>query len=310
MKRICLILTICTILILTIFYNYKNNSIKYSKSDISDLINIDELDNYAAIGIYDKSGTIIDNGSNINVNKGEIINQKLDIEIKSDNSSNYLLLIMADFKQIKFQVDNDSVTSYNFNLKNIDSKTINLFIDIPTETKELCYILIKDNNLNLNEDDFESMLRTQHIITYRFNINCSTETNIKYEQNVVSSTEGTYDDIWISTKEDELKAICNIDEEEIVYMTLGNHQLVDIGYAVILLCDGKQIDFSDNETVKYFNVKSNSKQVFKLKLPGINKQSNFQAVAFPMPYYISENKSPFDTSAFGSIRFRINDTNN
>ncbi|MEG1410978.1 MAG: hypothetical protein RSD36_14170 [Terrisporobacter sp.] len=109
-----------------------------------------QSDTYVAVGYFDENNQIIDNGSNIDVTNNSLTHI-LDIDQNLEEDREYLLIALSNFQQINFKVDNKTYDYYKFKLKKKDSCKIKIDITLPSDSKELDYILIK-KPFNLSKD--------------------------------------------------------------------------------------------------------------------------------------------------------------
>lgn len=264
------------------------------------------LDTFIGVGVFDYKGNIIDNGSNLDIKNGEPLHHTIDLEQNIDNDMEYLLIAMVDFNQVPFKVEGKSYNAYPFKVGKIGRAIIDLEINIPDMGSELDYIILKNTSYIPNENNVDENIAMRNIFTSRFSLSNSAN-DIKYENNIISKKEGPYDYVWVSNQADKLTPIYEVDENSKLYMSLGNETTSNMDFAVVLFSNWKQINIEQSH-VKYFNIKSEEKQVFEFSLPDIKEGEVLQLIAFPMPYKVDLNESNSQVSS-GSLRF-VGEKNN
>lgn len=297
-KKLILVLSFC-VCILIIFLLGNIHSEKFKQNDGGNRTN---NDTFVSVGVFDKNGKIIDNGSNLDIKNKETLHHTFDIEQQLNEDRDYLLITMVDFKQVPFIIDGKSYDKYYFNLNKSDKITFDLKVNVSDKNKELDYIIIKKPNYMPETNDFDEMISLQSIMTSRFCLN-NQSVNLSYENNVSSSFGDLYDYLWISDNEKNLNALHKISNIEPLYMSLGNDRNNIMDFAVVIFSDWEQISFDEN-FVKYFELKPDEKQVFELKLPIFEKDKHVQAIAFPMPYNISKS-DVMSLTSFGTFKFIV-----
>ncbi len=293
-KKHKILIILCFLLFIFVAY-FSVINLKYE--DNSEL----KANTYVALGVYDSNG-ILDDGEIINIPNDNIAHHIIELDQEIEENREYLLIAMIDFKQSPFTINNKVHETYTFDTKKNDSVKFELDIQIPEGSKELSYIIIKKPNFMPDSFNLEKILPLQMIMSKRFNLNNS-NTVLKYETNLKYSSEGPFDNIWISDNESKLNAIYKAKGEDTCYITLGNDSNESIDYALVMYNNWKQSKFTDGSIVKYLKVNPNQKQTLKVKLPNTNEKSMFQVIAFPMPYNITKVDSYTGSLAYGSLKF-------
>ncbi|MEG1311977.1 MAG: hypothetical protein RR835_10840 [Peptostreptococcaceae bacterium] len=295
-KHILITASIALCIIASIFI-FINRNISYTNT------NRTSHDTYVSYGFLDADGNILSNGSQLDLqsNKNiEAIHHTLDLDQFIEEDREYLLIAFVDFKQVTFKVDGKSYSSYKFNTSKRDHVQFDLQLDLPGNSKELDYILIRKPYYMPKEKNVDSLLPLQTIFPIRFKI-ADFDSKIKYEKSVKIFTEGPYDNVYISDNENQFDLLYEVNENNNIFLTLGNDSDENIDYAVILLNNWNQVSFNDGDLIKFFDVKSQEKQSIEIKVPEVDENSYFQAIAFPMPYQVNVNNM-MSTNAFGSSK--------
>lgn len=259
-----------------------------------------ELDKFVQVGILDSEGKIIDNGSNLNTKN---INHILSIDQKDDILKEYMLIILEDFKQVDFMINDNSYKNYIFKLDKIDSININIKLNLSKDSKELCYLVLPKPNIDLKNLELSQKLSLQNIFVSRFRINDSS-VNLNYENNLSQIKDNLIPEIFISKIENEFISFSEINKNEEFYLTIGNPTTSVLDYAVILLKNWEQDNISDSTLVKYISLEPNSKITEKVLVTDDEKNTITQFIAFPLPYKV-EVLDHLSTMGFASDRFII-----
>ncbi|MEG0578065.1 MAG: hypothetical protein RSE41_07060 [Clostridia bacterium] len=265
-------------------------------------------DTYISYGFLDSDGNILSNGSKLDLKFKEKINHTLDLDQVIEENREYLLIALVDFKQVMFKVDGKYYSCYKFNTSKSDHIEFNLEIDIPKKSKELDYILIRKPYYMPHKKNIESLLPLQTVLPIRFKINDLND-EIKYEKMLRTYTEGPSDNIWISNKENNFDLLYETNENDDIFLTLGNDGNEVIDYAVVLFNNWEQVEFNDGDMTKFLKVNPKEKQSLKFNLPDVEEDTYFQAIAFPLPYKVDPNDM-MSTNAFGSCKFIIKNNAN
>ena len=255
-----------------------------------------------AYGLLDQNNNIINSGEVIEIDTG-VFEATVSIDQYLEEEREYLLIVLVDFIQQEFEINHQKYKSYKFKLNAKDGTNIPIQVKIPSFSKELDYIIIKKPNLSLKELDVEEIVRLQEILGMRFKIN-NELSKIEYEHNVRTISEGPIDNIFISKNENELQLFTTSSSEESVILSIGNMQETPMDYAVISFLDWQQIKFQDEKLIKFFNVQPKSRQAIPIILPKTESELNFQVIALPSPYKITDNEFS-STEVYGSPRIVV-----
>ena len=260
------------------------------------------LDDSAVIPGVDGQKMSKSYGNTINMSNNNTVHHTIDLMQKIDENRDYLLIAMIDFELSPIKINGKMHNSYLFSTEKVDQIALDIEIEIPKNSKELTYIVIKNHNFMPENFDVGEIISLQTVLSKRFNLENSDE-NIKYESNFTSSSKGPIDNLWISSNKFEQQSIYRGKSGDKVYITLGNYSKENLDYAVVMFSDWNQVAFNNGSNVKYFNLNPNEKQIFELTLPDINESSLFQVIAFPMPYKITSPTSYDGSLAYGSFKF-------
>lgn len=291
---------IISILVLFLVVNIINMLLRENNIDISEedrVLDVGQI----GYGVYNDEGNIIDNGSTI-LDLSSSINHIVGIEQNLPAEREYLLLVLLDFKQVSFYVDDKVHDKYKICLKGKDSYKIDLSLNVPENSKELAYIIIKMPDYKIKPGELAKAHSLQEVLSLRFRLS-EKEEIINYETKYQKSAEKPLDNIFISKKEDVLKMEYIIESGSLQKLTLGNYRPQKIDYGLIAFLDWEQVNI-DNSEVKFYSVEEGGRVFFDVEMPQVTESSNYQILAFPYPYKVE--RTNFESSyVFGSHRLHI-----
>ena len=248
-KKTFIIIVFIIVLIFIYFYNnITNNELKTRNKQLSYL---NEFDTYVAIGVLDDNGNLIDDGNTINMSNNNTVHHTIDLMQKKDENRDYLLIAMIDFELSPIKINGKMHNSYLFSTEKVDQIALDIEIEIPKNSKELTYIVIKNPNFMPENFDVGEIISLQTVLSKRFNLENSDE-NIKYESNFTSSSKGPIDNLWISSNKFEQQSIYRGKSGDKVYITLGNYSKENLDYAVVMFSDWNQVAFNNGSKCKIF----------------------------------------------------------
>lgn len=265
-----------------IYYSFTNQQ-STTKLDIKDIPGVTGPgSNTLSYGLYNTEGKIhseefisFEDG---NLSKIFSMANYLDFDL------NFRLIIFADFKQTSFFANNQEVLGYDFNVKSNKEIEIPIDINIPKNSKDLSFLIIRDPHLMLNLESIEEALELQHIISLRFkNENIPYEFITKQQTLKVyeESSEGPYEPIFFSKVPEQLELFLEGKSNDFGYLNLANEQNEDVNYHVIAMVDWETIQI-ENNLINVFQLKPNTREIYKIKLPNLDKEkSSIQFIAFP-----------------------------
>ena len=283
-------------------YSYNNITNNELKTRNKQLAYLNEFDTYVALGVLDENGNLVNDGDTINILNNNTVHHTIDLMQNIDENREYLLIAMIDFELYPIKINGKMHNSYLFSAEKVDQIALDIEIEIPKNSRELTYIVIRNPNFMPENFDVGEIIPLQTVLSKRFNLGNNDE-KIKYESNFTSSSEGPIDNLWISSNKFEQQSIYKGKSGDKVYTTLGNYNKENLDYAVVIFSNWNQVPFDDGTNVKYLNLNPNEKQTFELTLPNVNESSLFQVIAFPMPYKITSSTSHSGSFAYGSFKF-------
>jgi len=237
-----------------------------------------------AFGIYNK-GKILDSGSSID---SDMANHTLNISHNLYHERKYKIIVLVDFEQVEFLVDNKKVYSYDVDMEAVDEVEVDINVDYSKDAKELCYLIIKKPEYFTDERDIRELSSLKELMCLRYNLNENPK-HIIYEKNLDSIDGKPLDEIFLTDKEEELKVITASNSNEEKKLVLGNLREHEIDYAVVQFVNWEQVPFQNGNRVNYFELMPDGNISYSVNIPEANKDSIVQYVAFSYPYTISEN---------------------
>lgn len=299
-KIIFSVLCSCSLFIVLVSCGINDMSIK---NKVDDRIQVDK---YVAVGILNENQKIIDNGSNI-IFEDKTVNHIVSLEQKDDTLKEYMLIILEDFKQINFKVNGKEHNKYSFELNKVDNIDIKVELNLSTNASELIYLILPQPNQELINLSLEKQLSLQNIFVSRFRLNDSNK-KIEYINNPKSFNDEIITEFFMSNSKNELKMFTEINENNDIYMTMGNPNSVAVDYAIIAFKDWNQSNISSSEFIKYVSIEANSVAVEIIKAPKVEEDTVMQFIAFPLPYK-TEKEIDLSTQGFASCRFKVSEGN-
>jgi hypothetical protein len=260
------------------------------------------LENSVSYNIFDEQGNPIGNGTNIKSNNG-IIDNILSFGNFIDYDREYLLIVLQNFKQSKFKVDNKEYTTYPFSLEKQTAINIKPIIEINKDTVELDYLIIRLPKYKNGEKDVLDAASLQEIFTMRFKIkNSGNPPSITLDSQLEVYDQEPPENIFISKEPMKFKMVFEAKPSSPFYLSLGNAEGKDeLEYAYIAFNNWQQISLGDK--VVHFSKVDN--QQVKSKLYNFPEETGiYQIVAFPYPYKVDPDNY-MSRGAFGSVRTTI-----
>ncbi|MFE0507633.1 hypothetical protein ACWF7H_24500 [Peribacillus butanolivorans] len=261
----------------------------------------EEGSNTISYGLLNADDKVIDNGSIL-----EPKENKLEYTLSLSNfievEREYALIVLENFKQTPFTVEGKRYSVYTFNAKPNKRIEFNTSISTNNNTREIDYLIFKKPNYLLDKLDISKMHTLQEFLPLRFKVK-SNGAKPKTADFIPDETikEGPNDTIFISKQKEELNILPTARSGENVFISVGNIVEKKENYNVIALNNWQQIPLENEQLVGNVVVKPGERKVFEYKLPQVKDNSNFQVIALPKPYEVSESDYE-STAAFGSFR--------
>ncbi|MGI8363398.1 hypothetical protein [Bacillus cereus] len=122
-------------------------------------------------GLKDIEGNHIDNGSTIE-SKNNQVDAYLSIDHNIDEERECSLLILENYKQKSFKVENqtEEIDKYFFDMNSNSSKKIKLSIHLAQDASELTFLLIKMPSYQLSDQDINKASILEEVLSMRYTI--------------------------------------------------------------------------------------------------------------------------------------------
>ncbi|ROR28312.1 hypothetical protein EDD66_105253 [Mobilisporobacter senegalensis] len=242
-------------------------------------------------GFYDsKTKLIIENGSLIKPENGKVMGQ-VEFQQNVQGKNNYLLIIMVDFVQQKFNVDDVTYDSYAFSLKGDAKKNID--IELPLKdlnAREFEYIIIREPNITelsiTNKDEWAKLHITRDFYSWRLFLSDFDYKSFSLEYDKSYNEMGRNNGLTmeLTKAHNKIMTLPTCKSLENVELVMGNSYNVDMDFALVSFLGWEQTEFEDGSLVKYVKIPSNKSIYLNLKLPKVNSKLPYQIIAFPKPY--------------------------
>lgn len=292
---ITIVFIFCIILasIIIYFFNSKKVKVQNSNSDQDFTYNNDGTvtlgSGMLANGFYDiNTNKIINSGSLLEPSNGKIQGQ---VSFKQNISEkrNYLLIIMIDYKQHDFIVNNSVYNTFPFSLKGEDGLRINVEItNIKSDEHEFSYLIIPEPDITKlsidNSNEWNKLLMTSNIYWWRLLLNDLNKNNLEYDKSYVKMDSQTNFGIQLTKSHESVTAMPSCTSMDDVELILSNINNYDMEYVLIAFLNWKQSPFTVNDMMKLIDIPSKSTIYFKLKIPNVKKDTPYQIIAIPKPF--------------------------
>ncbi len=260
-------------------------------------------------GLENLKGKVINEGSTLNSKDNEVlVVASVDNDIDEDRK--YALLVFEDYKQVKFKVkkNEQDVNKYFFDMKPNSSINFNVAVPIRSDSSELTFVIVQKPEYKLKELDLIKAGILEQVLSMRYSINkADSEKDVKKVKEVKPDAivkDGLNENISITNSQEKLQSIMTEKEGKKLKLSAGNETNDEIRYAIIALKDWEQVPVIENTEVLYTNVPPETRHLFDFNLPDVERENNFQLIAFPFPYEVNaENYESQQT--FGSFRVVI-----
>ncbi|MEY8731962.1 hypothetical protein AB9M92_06750 [Peribacillus frigoritolerans] len=145
----------------------------------------------------------------------------------------------------------------------------------------------------------------EQVLSMRYSINkADSEKDVKKVKEVKPDAivkDGLNENISITNSQEKLQSIMTEKEGKKLKLSAGNETNDEIRYAIIALKDWEQVPVIENTEVLYTNVPPETRHLFDFNLPDVERENNFQLIAFPFPYEVNADNYE-SQQTFGSFR--------
>lgn len=306
-KRYFYLTSIITILVIAIavtlhVYTKQNESI-VSPTQENELIYNDDGtvtigEGMTSFGFRDsETNTIIDFGNSIETKEDKLIG-RINFHQNISKKINYLLIILLDFLQVEFKVDQNIYTSYAFSLEGNEEININIELDlINCNAHEFEYIIVREPELmSFTKDNsilWDNIGFTDSIVSSRFLINGSTDawTPQVYENKyTVFDSDVSYPPAIVRNYQDA-KVLPYCYSNEKLDLVFTNIYPEETDYVFIAFSNWKQVEFTNGQKQNAIRIPGESNIVYSLTMPEVQSQEPYQIFCFSLPLNIYQYHS-------------------
>ncbi|MGE6347774.1 hypothetical protein ACQKIY_01920 [Bacillus mycoides] len=316
MKKIYIIIGILLVSLIPIYVLFNNSIIQSpnlshtsSKEKMKKEKQREQQTNTVSYGLKDAQGQHIDNGSEI-IGENNKINVSLSFVHNIDEDRKYGLIILEDYEQKSFKIEDttNEVSHYSFDMKPNSSITTKIHLHISPNASELTFLIIKKPEYKLKDNDLNKAAILEEVLSMRYSINTHHNDNEKIKPTPVQPKtvlkDNLYEPLFVTRNEEKLQTVLYENEDKELTISNGNETKEEMSYAIVAFKDWEQIEILNSKKVAYTTVAPETRQIFNFTLPTVEQESNFQLVAFPFPYKVSQDNY-VSQQAFGSFRIVI-----
>lgn len=256
-------------------------------------------------GMYEPEGKLLDT-LDIGLIKNNQMNKVLSFSHYIDANRKYTLLLLADFKQIKFSVDHHmQAKSYTFEMTKDQVMTLPIKATLPKDVGEIAFIIVPEAKYHLKDSDIDIATGLQENYIMRYITKKASSHHIRSEFSPIYKTdELTGEEIFMASGKVSNKVLYTSKSQMPVYLQVDNTSKEKMNYALVAFSEFDQQKFNGNHVI-YVSVESGKTNVYQIKLPKVKKEKNFQVIAFPAPFDNSAKFEEVNFRGYSSIRTLI-----
>ncbi len=256
-------------------------------------------------GMYEPEGKLLDT-LDIGFIKNNQINKVLSFSHYIDADRKYTLLLLANFKQIEFSADNHKPSkSYTFEMTKDQVIALPIKAKLPKDVGEIAFIIVPEAKYHLKDNDIEIATGLQENYIMRYITKKASSNKFGSELHPTYKTdELTGEEIFMASGKMSNKVLYTSKSQMPVYLQLYNNGKEKMNYALVAFSENNQQKFNGKH-VMYVSVENEKTNVYKIKLPKIKKENNFQIIAFPAPFDNSTKFEEVNFRGYSSIRTLI-----
>ncbi len=249
---------------------------------------------YASHGFHAEDGTLFDTGSIIECENGSIKGQ-IEFQQNTAGTMNYGLIIMADFVQKKFTVQNEQFDCYRFSLTDEERAIIQIEFPADDDAYEWEYLIVPEpdaKDFSMDSDSgWNNFMATRGVFTgsYRMedksggkrfpHVYEQTDTDklgeLKHDGNTGFQLVKSSKDLRVfdSAKAGSRACLC-----------LGGMREEAQAYAVVAFCGWKQTEISKGQLVRCYTSVPDRNSYDEIIFPNIKEDAVYQMFAFELPF--------------------------
>ncbi|MCM3220751.1 hypothetical protein M3644_13210 [Bacillus cereus] len=311
MKQIYIIIGVLLISLLTIYILFNTSIIQPHPPSKEN--KREQQTNTISYGLKDNQGQHINNGSTI-TSEDNKINVSLSFVHTINENRKYGLIVLEDYEQKPFKIEDttNEISHYFFDMKPNSSMTTKISLHTSPNASELTFLIIKKPEYKLKDNNLNKAAILEDILSMRYSIHPLQKENKKIKFSLINPDailkDGLYEPLFVTNREENLQTVFFEKEGKQLTLSNGNETNDEMTYAIVAFKDWKQVEIFNNRKVVYTKVAPETRQIFNFILPSVDQESNFQLVAFPFPFKVSE-EDYVSQQAFSSFRIVIENEN-
>ncbi|MBJ8032416.1 hypothetical protein [Bacillus cereus] len=311
MKQIYIISGVLLISLLTIYILFNTSIIQPHPLSIEN--KREQQTNTISYGLKDNQGQHINNGSTI-TSEDNKINVTLSFVHTINENRKYGLIVLEDYEQKPFKIEDttNEISHYFFDMKPNSSITTKISLHTSPNANELTFLIIKKPEYKLKDNNLNKAAILEDILSMRYSMHPLQKENEKIKLSLIDPDailkDGLYEPLFVTNREENLQTVFFEKEGKQLTLSNGNETNDEMTYAIVAFKDWKQVEIFNNRKVIYTKVAPETRQIFNFTLPSVDQESNFQLVAFPFPFKVSE-EDYISQQAFSSFRIVIENDN-
>ncbi|AJQ59955.1 hypothetical protein CON48_21725 [Bacillus thuringiensis] len=311
MKQIYIISGVLLISLLTIYILFNTSIIQPHPLSIEN--KREQQTNTISYGLKDNQGQHINNGSTI-TSEDNKINVTLSFVHTINENRKYGLIVLEDYEQKPFKIEDttNEISHYFFDMKPNSSITTKISLHTSPNANELTFLIIKKPEYKLKDNNLNKAAILEDILSMRYSMHPLQKENEKIKLSLIDPDailkDGLYEPLFVTNREENLQTVFFEKEGKQLTLSNGNETNDEMTYAIVAFKDWKQVEIFNNRKVVYTKVAPETRQIFNFTLPSVDQESNFQLVAFPFPFKVSE-EDYISQQAFSSFRIVIENDN-
>ncbi|MDE7310698.1 MAG: hypothetical protein K2N87_03600 [Eubacterium sp.] len=265
---------------------------------------------YSAHGFFTTDGNLVNSGDDILCEDGYIRGQ-IEFQKNLTEPMEYGLIIMNDFMQKKFAVDNEWFDCYRFSLSG--NGTIKIAVEVPVEDNayEMEYLIVPEpdaKNFSMdNESGWHNFLATKEVSVSSYRITDKTGKRrvppvfdqIDTEKLEELESEGNTGFELVKSSKD-VSAFASAKSGSHACMCLGSMRKEVDAYAVIAFCDWKQTEITKGQWVRCYTSVPDKNYFEEIILPNEQEDAVYQMFAFELPI-----ESRLKTLVYQTFRIKL-----
>lgn len=243
---------------------------------------------FTAYGFYSEEGQFVDSGGDIECDNGHVKGQ-VEFQQNHEGTTEYGLILMLDFIQREFMVEDTAYQMYRFSLTGEDDIRIDVDIDVMEGADRLTYLIIMEPDLRdfslKDEDGWNNFMVTKNVYSNSYFISDESG-QIAKEDEVISTDElpelefdGNVGFELIKSELDMSVFDSAKGGEEAVLCIGGMGTKAEICTAVAF-CNWEQVPVIQGELIQSYSCVPGRNSYEKIIFPDMQEEAVYQAFLF------------------------------